>query len=768
MRRARWIMARWRGNARVRLLGWATCFGLVCGVLGLLEPAEDWLHMVRGQIAPRAASGQIVVVGIDEKSFDKIGRWPWSRTVTARLIDRLNESGVSGIYFDFAFSGLTGAADEKAFKDAMRRSRAPVVLAAMDEVDPRTAKKTGNIVTYKSGYNEVATIRSRINYAGQVRRYPLGVLANGEYYRSMSAHMAGTDLRSQASYPLDTAISPATIPTISASDIILAPGPLSWLKGKKVILGPTAAFLGDIKQYPGLGPLPGVYFHVVGAETLRGGMPIEAGWVPGLLIGLAGAMLALSKRFKRGAIMLAGTLSLLFGLALAVEQFSIFPQVAPGIALIAFVAVRLLFDRAKKSGSLTNSGSGLPNLEALRDRVEAPGDILIALRIHNYADIASSLKVDMQAELVAQIAGRLALGTGGGTLYQGDNGTFAWLKARTAGAVVGDELEGLYAVLRQPVRVGERSIDLLTTFGVERDGSRSFANRIGSAVMAADEARASGEHWRDFDPGSLETADWRLSMLGQIDGAIENGEIWVAFQPQLDLATGRIDGAEALIRWTHPIRGNISPDEFILHAESTGRIDHLTGFVISRAAQAGVAMLEHGIDFRISVNLSAGLLDNPYMVDIITPHVDATNFPRERMTLEITESSEVRKDEKRAELIRKLIAARFRLSIDDYGTGYSTLDYMKRIPAAEIKIDKSFISQIGSSDADREMVASTIDLAHRLKRRVVAEGVEDKSTLEMLRSMECDTIQGYLIGHPMRFSQLEMLVIGEQGRRFAA
>jgi diguanylate cyclase len=768
MRHGRVIMAKWRENARLRLLGWATLFALACGTLGLLEPVEDWLQMVRGQIAPQAASGKIVVVGIDEKSFSKVGRWPWPRAVTAKLIDKLNEAGVKGIYFDFVFLGSTSADDQRAFQESIRRSKAPVVLGAMDEIDSSTAKMTGRLVLSRADYGQIATIRARINYAGQIRRYPFGIVAEGRYLPSMSAHLAGVESTSTATYPVDTSLVPGTIPRISASEIILSQAPLKSLRGKNVIIGPDAAFLGDIKQYPGLGAIPGVYYHVVGAETLIRGTPIEFGWLPGVIIALLAAIAALQRGFRRGGLLLGITALVLTGVALAFEQQLVFFQITPALSLIGFIAIRQLLARAKRSGSLTNNGSGLPNFEALRDKGVSSDQILIALRIHNYADIVSSLQPDMQFELVSQIAGRLSLGAGSGTIYQGDDGAFAWLKPRSANAVVGDELEGLYAVLRQPFKVGERSIDLLTTFGVERDGSRSLTNRIGSAFLAADEARTNGEHWRDFDPGSLESAEWRLSMLGQIDGAIENGEIWVAFQPQLDLATGRIDGAEALLRWSHPVRGAINPEEFVLHAEMTGRIDHLTRFVVETAARAGVTMLAHGFDFHISVNLSAGLLDNPYMADIIGPQVDATGFPRERMTLEITESSEIKKDAQRTALIHKLVAARFQLSIDDYGTGYSTLDYMKRIPAAEIKIDKSFVAQIATSQADRVMVSSTIDLAHQLDRRVVAEGVEDEVTLELLRSMKCDVAQGYLIGHPKRFADLEALVLGKQLRRSAA
>lgn len=767
MRRGRRIIAGWRGNARLRLLTWATLIGIVCGILGLLEPIDDWLQTFRGRVAPRAASGQIAVIAVDDKSLESVGRWPWSRKVTAELIEKLDSAGVKAIYFDFVFSGKTNRKDDAAFDEAIKRSRAPVVLASAYDFDPQTGKRSKDVRTYQSGHNQIATILIAVNYAGEVRRLPYGTTtATGRSFQSMSAHMANFKAFNLKTYPIDTAIDPGTIPTVSASDVLK--GSAGSLVGKTVIVGPTAWVLGDIRNYPGYGPRPVVYFQAIGAETLLRAAPTELGWAPALLAILAVALIAQMALKRRFLLPIAASGLALLAIPILLDAYSIVVQIAPALVTLLIIVVRHLWVRAKRSGGMVNTISGLPNLEALRDRGVVADEILIAMRIHNYADIVSSLRTDMQAELLAQVVARLGLGIGGATLYQGEDGVFAWLKPRTANALIGDELEGLHAILNHPLRVGERSIDMLSTFGVERDGRRSLSNRIGSALLAADEAKKNGEHWRDFDPGSLETADWRLSMLGQIDGAIENGEIWVAFQPQLDLATGQIVGAEALVRWSHPVRGNISPEEFVEHAEQTGRIDHLTAFVARTAAEAGATMLAHGLDFRVSVNLSAGLLDNPYVADIIVPHVDATGFPREHMTLEITETVEVKKGDLRAELIRKLLAARFRLSIDDYGTGYSTLDYMRRIPAAEVKVDKSFVSQIDTSDADRDMVASTIDLAHRLGRTVVAEGVENETTLRMLKAMGCDVAQGYLIGHPMRFAALERLVLERRNSRTAA
>jgi EAL domain-containing protein (putative c-di-GMP-specific phosphodiesterase class I) len=236
----------------------------------------------------------------------------------------------------------------------------------------------------------------------------------------------------------------------------------------------------------------------------------------------------------------------------------------------------------------------------------------------------------------------------------------------------------------------------------------------------------------------------------------------VAYQPKLNIRSGRIDGAEALVRWSHPEKGEISPEEFIPVAEQHGRIEKLTLHVLDSAVRAAVAINARGIAFRIAVNLSARLLENPYLADTIANHLKEHGLDPAHLTLEVTESAAIENSGKSVHLLHELRDAGINISIDDYGTGFSTLEYFKKIPATEIKIDKSFVSSIDRSNSDRLMVSSTIQLAHQLDRKVVAEGVETVEVLNALTAMGCDQAQGYLIGRPMRFSALARVLLRQK------
>jgi EAL domain-containing protein (putative c-di-GMP-specific phosphodiesterase class I) len=278
--------------------------------------------------------------------------------------------------------------------------------------------------------------------------------------------------------------------------------------------------------------------------------------------------------------------------------------------------------------------------------------------------------------------------------------------------------------------------------------------------VAADEAAAETLQWKRYDPATPEDAAWKLSLLSELDAAIEAGDLWVAYQPKFELGGRTIIGAEALVRWTHPQRGLISPLDFVPAAEQSGRIEKLTEFVLERAIRAAAVINRYHPGFNMSVNLSPKLLGRyPVEASVIGMLGDYGVSPA-CLTLEVTESVALATGVGELEPLHSLRARGVGISIDDYGTGLSTLDYLKRIPATEIKIDKSFVQGIRLNNSDKLMVNSTIQLAHSLNQKVVAEGIEDVETLQALCAMGCDVGQGFYLGKPLTFRDF--------GRRMSA
>ena len=252
-----------------------------------------------------------------------------------------------------------------------------------------------------------------------------------------------------------------------------------------------------------------------------------------------------------------------------------------------------------------------------------------------------------------------------------------------------------------------------------------------------------------YDACNDATSTQTLSLLTELRRAVEHGELRLYLQPKLMLDTGRVGGAETLVRWLHPTRGLVPPMEFIPFAEQTGFIRALTIWVFEEAARHWLALQAEGMSLVLSVNLSTRDLLDPELPQKFEALLVKHRVPAEAFCLEITESAIMDDPQRALATLNKLSGLGFKLSIDDFGTGYSSLAYLKRLPVDELKIDKSFVMSMVEDLDDAKIVRSTIDLAHNLGLTVVAEGVENAKVWDALRDLECDEAQGYHMGKPM-------------------
>jgi EAL domain-containing protein (putative c-di-GMP-specific phosphodiesterase class I)/CHASE2 domain-containing sensor protein len=751
----------------VRLLLWSLAVAALFGLLGVADPIEDLLRIGRNWTRSHAASGNIVIAGIDDNTLAALKTWPLPREADAALIDKLFKLGAKRVYVDLDFSSPSEPAQDQSLEDAITRYGKRVILSGRFYIDSASGTRTETMPLLRfARYADIANINFRYDHAGAVWKLPYGMPLGGQLYPSFAAHIAKVYGLEGQMFPIDFSIEPRSVPLVSAIDIIKDKVSRSAIANKDVIIGTRTDQVQDMFFAPGYGRFSGVYFHALGAETLRAGRPIDAGWLIPFLFAfcvLAGA-LSLKRAIPTITILAAAAL-LIIGAPFVLEHFLIFVSILPAIVLlvtptgmIAWREIRARF----KARSTTNALSGLRNLNALRLETVELDRLLVVARVHNFAEAIATLPAEAEKTLIAQIAARLTLGAPGLELYQGDDGVFAWFTGEE-GESLGGHLSALYSLFRSPAVIAGTNVDLVVTFGVDSGRDRSIANRLGSALVAAGEATVEGVKWKEFDASKLKDAAWKLSLLSQLDAAIDGGDLWVAYQPKLDLATNRITGAEALVRWTHPEKGAISPMEFVIAAEQHNRIEKLTMHVLERAITTAAAINAHGIHFGIAVNLSVRLLEDDNLADVIMAQLAKQGLDPGLLTLEITETAAMSAQHGMA-ILRDLRDRGIRVSIDDYGTGLSTLEYLKKIPANEIKIDKTFVQSMTDSPSDLLMVNSTIQLAHSLGHVVVAEGVELASTLERLIEMNCDTAQGYLIGRPMTFQALTRRLLSERRR----
>lgn len=252
-----------------------------------------------------------------------------------------------------------------------------------------------------------------------------------------------------------------------------------------------------------------------------------------------------------------------------------------------------------------------------------------------------------------------------------------------------------------------------------------------------------------YDSGQDLNSVRHLALTGQLRKAIENHELFFAYQPKIDLSSGKVYGAEALARWNHPVHGFIPPDEFITQAEHTGLIEPLTKWCIDTAISQAAEWKRAGTEIVVAINLSPRALHLDELPKMLEESLDRYDVPPRLVTLEITESGIMHDTESALRIIEHFSALGVHLSIDDFGTGYSSLAILKQLPVNELKIDKSFVMQMTENKDDVVIVRSTIDLAHNLGLKVVAEGIESADHVSILTELGCDTGQGFFISKPV-------------------
>jgi EAL domain-containing protein (putative c-di-GMP-specific phosphodiesterase class I) len=270
-------------------------------------------------------------------------------------------------------------------------------------------------------------------------------------------------------------------------------------------------------------------------------------------------------------------------------------------------------------------------------------------------------------------------------------------------------------------------------------------------MYVAKEARAGV---RTYDPSQDRNSTARLMLLGELRRALDRGELELHYQPKADLRDRRIVGVEALVRWRHPDRGLVPPDDFVPLAEQSGLMRELTAFVVEAAVRQVATWRRSGLALPVAVNISVRDLHDVGFTRHLAASCAQWGVPTSALQLEVTENVLLHDADRAAVVLRELATMGVALSLDDFGTGYSSLAHLKRLPVSEIKIDRSFVLRMDADPDDAAIVRSIVDLADALGLRVVAEGVETAAAWATLAEMGCPIVQGYFVAPPMSASRL--------------
>ncbi len=430
-------------------------------------------------------------------------------------------------------------------------------------------------------------------------------------------------------------------------------------------------------------------------------------------------------------------------------------------AIVRDVRERQAQQRALEHQATHDPLTSLPNRTALMKHLgsllarTAPHDCiaLLMLDLSRFKEINDTLGHDVGDEVLREVARRFSAQLKGGAMISrigGDEFTVVLAEVNDRSTVDALALRVIDS-LRTPIDARGIAVEVGVSIGValSPDHSRDAKELLRHADVAMYVSKRHGTPFEYYDRDDDQHTVRRLSMLSELRAAIDNSGISLHYQPQVNLKTGKTESVEALVRWQHATHGNVGPAEFVTLAEATDLIRPLTEWTIRQALADNAAWSKRGVELRVAINISARVLQDIDFPERLKAMLEESSIKPQRVELEITESAMMLDPDRARLIVKKLHALGTPISIDDYGTGFSSLGYLRDLRVHSLKLDKSFVVDLETREQNRVIVESTVQMAHALGLEVVAEGVESEWTRNYLQSIGYDLGQGYLFARPM-------------------
>ncbi len=431
------------------------------------------------------------------------------------------------------------------------------------------------------------------------------------------------------------------------------------------------------------------------------------------------------------------------------------------LAMVTNITARKVAEESLQHQALHDSLTDLPNRALLHARINAAfGDepdaprplALLLFDLDHFKEINDAFGHHRGDALLRKASDRiLGVVRTGDTVARLGGDEFAVLLPGADEQRATQVAEAIRVALDVPLTVDGQLLRVAASVGIAlapahgADGT-TLLRRADMAMYAAKRGRLGHAL---YEPAQDQHNPEHLARIAALREAIELGALLLHYQPQVDLASGRLCGVEALVRWPHPVHGLIPPDQFIPLAEQTGLIAPLTNWVLAEAIRQCKEWQRAGLLLSVSVNLSMWNLHDPALPERIAHLLRDHGLSPARLRLELTESALMTDTVRTADVLARLSALGLGLAVDDFGAGYSSLTYLKKLPVDDLKIDKSFVREMATDPTDAAIVAATVGMGHALGLRVVAEGIEDRATWDLLIGMGCDVAQGYYIARPL-------------------
>ena len=733
---------------------------IAIAAIGGFASQDRLLQDARFGLSGLSPTGQTVLVEIDSRSLAEIGVWPWPRRLHAQALDRLIDAGVADVAFDIDFSSASNPEDDALFAAALQRAGGYAWLGAFEQRTATAAAQLTLPLPLFLAQAAPATVNVLLDAQGLARDFVAGLAHEGTTIPSLASALSGRAVPGAPAVGIDYGIDANAIARFSFADVLNGRVDPVALRGRDIIIGATAVELRDLFQTPRFGVMPGPMVQLMATETLTQDRALkDYGLVPSAvgLVVLALLMQALRRHvsiWPLGALCL-GAMAIGEGIAIlaylqdaAVIETALFLFGVPVLfvgELASEVGTQVHQRRQAQSrlaylathDTVTGTLSRTGLVETL-PRLGGMGTIIL-LKLGRLDTVRGTLGSEVSDAVLAQIGGQLGNNTPGMLAYVGQD-TFAIgrpsaLDAEALAALQHDILSRVPRLQQVGPHVVMIDLRLATATG---------ANNGDSLLRQAEIALLGGDPINRFEVGQAEAIEGRRRLDIELHQAIGRNEMHLVYQPQVDLASGQMVGAEALMRWTHPQHGLVSPAQFIPLAEETGYIAELGRWALMVACRECAAW---PAPIRVGVNVSPAQLRFTDVLEDVRSALAMSGLPADRLEVELTEGTFVEGLAETQALMEELRRMGVQVSLDDFGTGYSALSYLTTLPLDKIKIDQSFVRQIGQQ-ADDALLHAIIDLCSRLGKETLAEGIETESQARQLAQWGCQIGQGYLFGKP--------------------
>jgi diguanylate cyclase len=713
------------------------------GAIEFFKPATLAINTLQTKVRTKPVSGDIVVVGIDASSIDAIGRWPWPRSVQADLYKQLDSYNPKAIYLDIDYKGKTNAADDEKLRKTLADLKTPTKIHALassfnlKQIDKEFADKSIIGTTPL-----VSAVTSSL--FGYIWSQPAAVVFPRGTLMGATTSIAGLKQNLDKDYRIDYNFDPDTVPHISAKDVINGTVTQNKIKGKTVIVGITDALQNDVHSMPGWGRRPGVFFIVLGAETLKQGFPRDLGWwilFPLAMAIAAAHMFAAGLRHSKFISWTAAIICISVSTGLTMLHLT--NDLLPSIGLIAAVAIYA--GRVKKSLLQTqrHNNTGLLDMSSFNVEEALSARFLIGASIKSTAPMWTMHSQEEIDEIMRQVGHRLSAIIDEQALTH-DQQHFLWEMPVVTTDELASHLSALQHLFIEPVTVRSEKISVDICFGVDRDTTKNLKLRKENALRASQEAQEARSTFKiattaSFDEHLEDHFDFEFT------NAVANNAISFLLQPHKSLKSNHILSAELFASWTHPAYGQISNDRLMDLARNSESLYSLILAICEKAAETSSLIDGNRNALAISVKIPVETITDANFSHDIMEIMQRVQCRPNSIMLEIMDLQQKQNSQLVLNSIRHLRECGFKIGIGNFGSSNNDLSMLKSIKPDEIFLPKSLTAQLVGNARNQTFVLAVLRIAGSSDIVITADDLDNHQVLDQLKSYNCNKASGKLL-----------------------